>query len=84
MLFCVDMSMVLWSCDCHVIMQVRGKSTESSDSFTVMELVSTMTNLIPPFCKNLEDIIEYFQVKEGNNSCDPQTLSVLPESVVHV
>ena len=60
--FLVDHVTVMWSCDCHVIMQGRGKSKDGNDLFTVAELVSTMTNLIPPFCKNLEDIIEYFQV----------------------
>jgi hypothetical protein len=44
-------------------MQGRRKIKDGNDFFTVAELISTMTNLIPPLCKNLEDIIEYFQVK---------------------
>ena len=46
-------------------MQGRRKSKDGNDLFTVAELISTMTNLILPFCKNLEDIMEYFQVKES-------------------
>ncbi|MCG8625802.1 MAG: hypothetical protein MJE68_27875 [Proteobacteria bacterium] len=44
-------------------MQGRRKSKDATDLFTVAELISTMTYLIPPLCKNLEDIVEYFQVK---------------------
>ena len=52
------------SCDRHVTVQARAKSKDSSGSFTIAELISTMTNLVPPFCKNLEDINEFFQVKK--------------------
>ncbi len=46
-------------------MQGRRKIKDGNDLFTIAELISTMTNLIPPLCKNLEDIIEYFQVKRN-------------------
>ena len=45
------------SCD-----QGKAKGRDGNGTFTVEEMVSTMTKLILPFCKNLEDINEMFQV----------------------